>query len=204
MSSFYEEMFKLTELEIELNNSLEELDKNFESSEEYIKYNEEKNRLFNELIAERKRKMRSITPPLRGRGLKTFKTSKKDENVKYESVNKIIDAIKNFSSQERRVFNIELMALNGDKLDDYENPITTEKNIDELQEILVQTCINYINENNLTDIYEVSFSADDLGESAKFGKWTPSTDSHIRVVGIQEDNTNDFKIDVRRKIGENW
>ena len=38
-------------------------------------------------------------------------------------------------------------------LEKYENPVTKKENICELQEILVQTCIDYINKHNLTDIY---------------------------------------------------
>lgn len=65
-------------------------------------------------------------------------------------------------------------------------PKTNKEHIRELQEILVQTCIDYINKNGLTDIYSVSFSADDLNTSAEYGEWTPATDSYIRIRGINK------------------
>ena len=37
-------------------------------------------------------------------------------------------------------------------IDNYENPKTTTENIQELQELLVQTIINYCVENNLQEI----------------------------------------------------
>lgn len=69
---------------------------------------------------------------------------------------------------------------------DYKNPITTQDNIKELQEILVQTCIDYMKKHNLTDIDEINFSVNGLsGDSYREGKWMPSTDSSIEVIGIE-------------------
>ena len=88
------------------------------------------------------------------------------------------------------------------RLDPYENPKTTQKNISELQEILVQTCIDYIKKNDLTDIYSVSFSVDSLQESVEYNEWTPSSDSYISVCGIEKDSMECFC--VRKLIGENF
>ena len=79
--------------------------------------------------------------------------------------------------------------------------------IKELQEILVQTCIDYINKNGLTDIWGVYFSADSLNFSAKEGEWTPSTDSYIKVEGIRAErllrkNGEIFEMPYRYEIGE--
>lgn len=79
---------------------------------------------------------------------------------------------------------------------DIENPVVREfeevpdqktdiENIKELQEIIVQTVIDYINKNGLTDIDAVYFNADRLKESAECGKWAPCTDSSITVRGIK-------------------
>ena len=68
------------------------------------------------------------------------------------------------------------------------NGITQIEHIKELQEILVQTCLDYINKHGLTDIYSVRFNADELAYSAKYGKWQPATDSYIKVEGIRYQN----------------
>ena len=83
-----------------------------------------------------------------------------------------------------------------EKLEDTPIPgITNIDHIKELQEILVQTCIDYINKNKLTDIYSVHFSADDLNTSAEYGSWQPCTDSYIKVKGLRAERR-------RRKNGE--
>ena len=91
-------------------------------------------------------------------------------------------------------------------LDKYNNPITTQNNIRELQEILVQTCIDYMKKYNLTDIDEINFSVNGLsGDSYREGKWMPSTDSSIEVIGIEYEkftlNSKEYKMPVRALIG---
>ena len=74
-----------------------------------------------------------------------------------------------------------------DELPKYNNPQTTKDDINELHHLLVQTCIDFINDKKLKDIDVVSFSADSLQESSKFGEWCPSTDSYIEIEGYQMD-----------------
>ena len=62
--------------------------------------------------------------------------------------------------------------------------VTTHDNTKELQEILVQTCIDYIKKHNLTDIDTVRFNVDGLGESVKEGKWSSFSDSYLGLFGI--------------------
>ena len=72
-------------------------------------------------------------------------------------------------------------------LPNYKNPVTKTEDIKELQQRLVQTCIDFIKERNLTDIDEVSFNVDGLERYAiEFGEWVAHMDSHISVYGIQE------------------
>ena len=84
-------------------------------------------------------------------------------------------------------------------IDNYENPKTTTENIQELQELLVQTIINYCVENNLQEIDEVNFNVNGLsGDSFITKTWTPATDSYIEVIGLQKEG----KYTVRKLIGE--
>lgn len=86
------------------------------------------------------------------------------------------------------------------RFEKYENPITTTENLAELQKILVQTCINYVKEHNLTDIYDISFTMDSVQDSVEYGEWCPSTDSHISACGVVKDDLDMFC--ERRIIGE--
>ena len=88
-------------------------------------------------------------------------------------------------------------------LDNYNNPITTQEHINELHRILVQTCLNYMREHELTDIDEISFSAEGLSSSYEYNEWTPATDSSLTVVGLQEENKEDNYL-VRKIIGESF
>ena len=85
--------------------------------------------------------------------------------------------------------------------------VTKIDHIKKLQEILVQTCIDYIQENDLTDIWSVLFSADSLDESSKWGSWQPCTDSYIKVEGLKKErylrkNGDVFEMPCRYTIGE--
>ena len=89
-------------------------------------------------------------------------------------------------------------------LDKYKNPKTTKSDIKDLHELLVQTCVNFIKERNLTEIYEVNFGVDGLeNDASEFGEWTPGMDSSLSVIGLQrEDDDDDFR--VRKIIGESY
>lgn len=94
-----------------------------------------------------------------------------------------------------------------DDLPKYEIPVTTTKDIKELQQRLVQTCIDFIKERDLFDIYAVRFNVDGLRDSIEFGEWTPGMDSYIGVEGLQ-DELFEYKpgrmrrLKVRSLIGE--
>ena len=120
----------------------------------------------------------------------------------YPEVDRLIENFKKLSTKEKRAFALIYGALNSDRLDAYTNPVKTNEHLSELQDILVQVCINYINENKLTDIDEISFSADSLQHSARFGELVPSTDSFIQAVGLEEVQDGDLTYYVRRKITE--
>lgn len=96
-----------------------------------------------------------------------------------------------------------------DDLPNYETPVTQKNDIKELQERLVQTCIDFIKERNLTDIDAVRFNVDGLTNDAiEYGEWTPSMDSYIGVEGLQdkliESDRKDWmkNVKVRAFIGE--
>lgn len=82
----------------------------------------------------------------------------------------------------------------------YKNPITTLVDIKDLQERLVQCCIDFIKERNLTEIWGISLSVDGLQESVEYGEWMGSTDSHITIEGLQMDEDYGYK--TRAFIGE--
>ena len=94
-----------------------------------------------------------------------------------------------------------------DDLHKYINPVTTTEDIKELQQRLVQTCVDFVKEKNLTDIDTVRFDVDGLEDSIEFGEWTPCMDSYIGVEGLQEEtyackNGYTYTLRIRKFIGE--
>jgi hypothetical protein len=95
-----------------------------------------------------------------------------------------------------------------DDLPKYINPVTTTNDIKELQVRLVQTCVDFVKERNLTDIDMVRFNVDGLTRNAiEFGEWVPAMDSYIGVEGLQEDtytgkSGDPYTFRVRKFIGE--
>lgn len=75
--------------------------------------------------------------------------------------------------------------------------LTKREHTKELQEILVQTCIDYIKEHGLKDIDAVYFSFDGAQESVEYGEWCPSSDSSITLRGITAERW-------KRKDGSIW
>ena len=104
---------------------------------------------------------------------------------------------------------VTVRIIKHDDLPKYENPVTTTNDIKGLQERLVQTCIDFIKEKNLTDIDMVRFNVDGLTRNAiEFGEWVPAMDSYIAVEGLQEDtyigkSGKPYTFIVRKFIGEN-
>lgn len=102
---------------------------------------------------------------------------------------------------------ITVRIIKHDDLPKYINTVTTTDDIKELQQRLVQTCIDFIKEKNLTDIDAVRFNVDGLEDSIEFGEWTPGMDSYIGVEGLQDESYLDrydesYSFRVRKFIGE--
>lgn len=76
----------------------------------------------------------------------------------------------------------------------------TKEQINDLHHLLVNTIVDYINKNHIEDLQEVEFRADELQESAIYGKWCPATDSYLNCSGyiISED----YHLSERYLIGE--
>lgn len=205
-NDFYKKFFENTPKEEEIEKKIEELEANYKNSAPYKEYIEQLNALYNDLSEERHKKNLEIGPwPKRDRGVKKIFDKKKDFNIKeYTDADRVLEEYKKLSKEDKRNFEIGLQALKPENLEPYSNPVTTEGQLSELQDILVQVCINYININGLTDIDEIIFNADSLQHSAHFGKWVPTTDSYIRAVGYEKINDGENNYCIRKKIGEIW
>lgn len=69
----------------------------------------------------------------------------------------------------------------------FDNPVTTQENLAELQRKIMEVVIDYCKENKLTDIDAITFNTDTLQASIAYGKWVPSTDAAIAAYGYEGD-----------------
>lgn len=69
----------------------------------------------------------------------------------------------------------------------YENPITSLKDLSDLQHLLTNAVISFCKERNLTDIDRLSFDVDGIQDSIEYGEWTPSTDSSLIAYGDENE-----------------
>lgn len=87
----------------------------------------------------------------------------------------------------------------------YKDSKITKEQVDNLHKLLVQTTIDYLKKENIDEVWEVCFSADGLDWSVEYGEWTPSTDSCMTLIGLQEDDNKTLggkPIRVRKIIAE--
>ena len=205
-NDFYKKFFEQTPKEEEIEKKIEQLEADYKNSAPHKEYVKQLNALYNDLSEERRNKKLEIGPhPKRDKGVKKILDKKKDFNIKeYTDADRVLNEYEKLSKEDKRNFEIGLQALKSENLEPYSNPVTTEDQLSELQDILVQVCINYININGLTDIDEIIFNADSLQHSAHFGKWVPTTDSYIRAVGYEKINDGKNNYSIRKKIGDIW
>lgn len=69
----------------------------------------------------------------------------------------------------------------------YENPITSLKDLSDLQHLLTNVIISFCKERKLNDIDRLSFGVDGIQDSIEYGEWTPSTDSSLIAYGYENE-----------------
>jgi hypothetical protein len=214
--TYYDWLFRDSDEEKEINRQLDEERTRFENTEVYKEHHAKVDELLERLkvAGEKRREEAKKHKPKRVKAKylseeEMAELREKNRKVKEaridsypESLRTIIRGYEALPDEAKKGFNKETYFYKPD-YDDYKDPITTEKDMKELLEILVQTTIDFINERGLTDIYSVEFGADDLQGSAKFGEWEPCTDASIYVTGTgKEKGRNGDEYTVCQKIGE--
>lgn len=216
--TYYDWLFKESEEEKEIQRKLDEERERYEATESYQEHQAKMEELWNDLkeAGKRRREEAKKHKPERTRKKFRFKSEeeiaeirRQREEIRNNRIEALPDelktAIRDYEALDepaKKVFNKETYAYHRD-YDDYKDPKTTEKDLKELLEILVQTTIDFINERGLTDIYSIGFGADDLQGSARFGEWEPCTDASIHVTGMGKEKGKDGQeYTVCQNIGE--
>ena len=214
--TYYDYLFEQSEEEKRLYAELDAERETFRKTEAYVEHQKKLDELYEKIkvAGEERREEAKKHKPRRARAkhmseedLAALKAN--NQRIKEERIEAYPEALKNLIREyegldeaAKKVFQKETWCYHCD-YGDYENPQTTEKDIRELLEILVQETLDFINERGLKDIWSVGFSADDLQTSAEAGEWTPATDASIFISGMgKEKGENGKEYEVIQRIGE--
>jgi len=221
MSELCDKMFKRSKKEEEIWKKINEENERWEATLECLEHREKINKLYKEVLDAQKERINDAKEYRRKRFPRKVKNYTETEEEKQkriaeskrkheEKVNSypanLRDAIKlyeSLSEEEKKIFGYSTWAYHDGELDQMEHKQITHEQTRELHDILVQTCIDFINDNNLKDVDIVSFSADSLQESAKYNEWTPATDSFLSLEGIEK-SEKDGGYEVRKLIDKSY
>jgi len=218
MSELWHKMFDRTEKEEEIWKKINEENERFESTPECLEHREKINKLYKEVSDAQKERINDAKEYRRKRFPRKKVSETKEEKEKRlvearkrheeiiasypQALRNAIEAYESLSEDAKRVFERETWCYHNE-LDKMQNKQITEEQTRQLHYILVQTCIDFINENNLKDVDAVSFNADALQESAKYNEWTPATDSFLSLEGIEK-SEEDGGFMVRKIIDKSY
>mgnify|MGYP003517997863 CR=1 FL=1 len=219
--TLWTKMFKETDKEQEIQKRIDEEMENYKNSPEHVAHHKRMDALFDELhnakherLADAKEYRKQHFPRKSANFIKETEEQhenrlaelrkKKEERIASlpENLRNVIALYNSLSDNEKKVFGKEAIGYDDFDLDNMVNKQITHEQTRELQDILVQTCIDFINENELKDVDAVYFSADSLQESARCNEWTISTDSFLTLEGMEYDEKCDFH--VRRLIDKSF
>lgn len=202
MSELWEKMFKKSEKEEAIWKQVEEEHDRFESTPEYIEHKEKIDKLFKEASAAHRERLSEAKEYRRNRfPKKEHKETEEEREARIaenkrkheekiasypEALRNAIYAYEALNDEEKKIFSYSTWCYRGEELDEMQNKQITHEQVRQLHDILVQTCIDFINEEGLKDVDVVAFSADSLQESARFNEWTPATDSFLTLEGMEK------------------
>jgi len=212
--TYYDWLLGETKKEKEIRKKLDAERKAFEQTDAYKEHDRRVNELYEEMKQANKERLieaekhRPVRKSVAIREFNRDEFRKAQEEKKKARMDTYSDNLRNLienydklSEAEKKVFQTET-SVNYESYPKYENPQTTKKEMSELLEILVQECINFINERGLKDVDVIGFSADSLQTSAKYNKWVPATDANIYMLGWQKEKASNGKdFDVYKEIG---
>lgn len=208
--TLWEKMFKKTPKEEEIQSRIDAEYERFDNSPEHLAHKERLKVLFAEMRqaqAERHeegKRYRREKFPRKSISVNQEEFKKRraeNERKREEQINALPEALRNaikaydsFSDEEKNIFDRKVNRPFREELDKMKNVQITHEQTKQLHDILVQTCIDFINENGLKDVDAVAFSADSLQESSRWNEWTPATDSFLTLEGMEKDDELNFHV----------
>jgi di/tripeptidase len=170
---------------------INEENEKFEQTEAYVKHRKILDGYYKELrketekrFAEAKEVRKEFRSPVKPT------TKKVEREPDSEELKKCLELYKGLSKSEKFRFGIIAYERDDVKM---QKTVSTHKDIRDLQNVLVQAVIDFVNDRKLTDIEEVSFGMDNVQSSAEYGEWVPATDSSINAYGFEWNDEHQFQ-----------
>lgn len=192
---YYNELFTKSDLEKELIEKRDALDKAFIESAEYKAYLNSISEINHQIFEEASKRWNFVNEKYKEKNREKVRFVSKDfpyvQPIENDKIDSLKESVRFLSEKDRKRFLRDIIQeFKYDYLNDYENPTTTIDDIKELQKILAQCVINFVGEKNLKDIDEIHFSFDGVQDSVEQCEWVSSSDSSISAIGDQEEKDN--------------
>lgn len=204
----FEEILDRSPKEIAILNEIENLHDVYEHSEGYINFKQKIDDLYDALADERKSKATKIIQGVTRKRMSGNKQNikhsdadkeKKNPSTEYLNCAEIFDRL---SQHEKRLFFDAHCKIKRSEIEKLPHPKMKQEDINELHDLLVGICIDYLASKGFDDVDDISLSIDGLRGSIEAVEWIPETDSFLSVFGYGKNDNDDFP--TKKLIGESY
>lgn len=197
----FDEILKQSLKEKPILNKIDELQIKYEQSEHYKAFKKQMDDLYDELREERLAKAQTVINTRRTKRRNGNKTGVSIKNQTFTSdyylCKEIFDRL---SQHEKDCFFDAHCKIKRREIEKLPHPKMKQEDIDELHDLLVGICIDYLASKGFDDVDDISLSIDGLRGSIEAVEWIPETDSFLSVFGYGKNDNDDFP--TKKLIGE--
>lgn len=199
----FDEILKQSLKEKPILNKIDELQIKYEQSEHYKAFKKQMDDLYDELREERLAKAQTVINTRRTKRRNGNKTGVSIKNQTFTSdyylCKEIFDRL---SQHEKDCFFDAHCKIKRREIEKLPHPKMKQEDIDELHDLLVGICIDYLASKGFDDVDDISLSIDGLRGSIEAVEWIPATDSFLSVFGYSKNDNDDFP--TKKLIGESY
>lgn len=199
----FDEILKQSLKEKPILNKIDELQIKYEQSEHYKAFKKQMDDLYDELREERLAKAQTVINTRRTKRRNGNKTGVSIKNQTFTSdyylCKEIFDRL---SQHEKDCFFDAHCKIKRREIEKLPHPKMKQEDINELHDLLVGICIDYLASKGFDDVDDISLSIDGLQGSIEAVEWIPATDSFLSVFGYSKNDNDDFP--TKKLIGESY
>lgn len=201
--NMFDEILKQSLKEKPILKEIEALQIKFEQSEHYKSFKKQLDDLYDELRKERLTKAQTVINTRRTKRRKGKKTGVITKSQTFSSDYYLCEEIfDRLSRHEKHCFFDAHCKSKRSEIEKLPHPKMTQEDINELHDLLVGVCVDYLASKGFDDVDDISLSIDGLRGSVEAVEWIPATDSFLSVFGYGKNDNDDFP--TKKLIGESY